>query len=97
MLKAAVIFGAKIVELALPLRLGICSLLSNKAVSPLNPYLDDLVTRLLEKKEFQSKEFNKRMKNKNDIRSLSIETQRMVWVLDRLAKDPILYKQTDFK
>lgn len=36
------------------------------------------------------------MRVEADREALNLESSRLVWVLDKLAKDPTLHKQTDF-
>jgi len=51
LIQNVIAFGSKITELALPLRLGICSIISAQAVSLLNSQLVELVQKLLKTKE----------------------------------------------
>lgn len=62
----------------------------------MNPNLVTLVDNLLQHESMAATSFNEQMKNETNREKLNKLSQRLVWVLDKLAKDPNLYKQGDF-
>jgi hypothetical protein len=58
LLEIAKKFSTKIVDLALPLRLGVCSILTTRACSLLNQHLIDLLTELASHPGMAASDYN---------------------------------------
>ena len=82
-------------KLAIPFRMGICSLLTAQSVSVFNPKILELLDKLAQaNKGFNTDEYNSLFKegNKEQKEALEFETAKYIWVLDQLCGDSKLDK-----
>jgi predicted N-acyltransferase len=67
--------GELLNEAALPLRLGFCSILTSKAAYINNPYLRELISKILKNDRLKANKFNEIMKRNEPYEAESLNSE----------------------
>ena len=95
----AIAFSQEIVQLALPIRMGICSMLTSESVSIFNDKIVEVLQDIAQTEQFKAAKFNEVFRDGQPSKEeLGFKTQQITWVLNKLATDyRNLDKKADFK